>query len=129
MQILPVAGGWNEVLDIFESRHVAEMDRLPSRLMVLLIDLDGHIGRLTAAQNRIPLRLRDRVFVIGVLTQPEELKPGLGSYETIGAALAEDCREDQSITWGHARLRHNADEVQRLSPTVRPLLFGNDGGQ
>jgi hypothetical protein len=124
IQVLPEAGGWVEVLDKFESEHVAEMDRFQDRLMVLVLDLDGHVDRLTTARNRIPDRLRHRVFIIGVRTQPEELKESLGSsYETIGAALADDCRDDQSDTWGHALLSHNADEVQRLSETVRPLLF------
>lgn len=123
MQILPVAGGWIEVLDLFESQHIAEMDRLPLRLMVLLIDFDGHIDRLATAQGRIPDGLRDRVFIIGVFTRPEELKHSLGSYETIGSALADDCREDQSNTWGHPLLRHNTNEVQRLTQTVRPILF------
>jgi hypothetical protein len=27
MQALPVAGGWNEALNQFESEHIAEMDR------------------------------------------------------------------------------------------------------
>ena len=29
MQVLPVAGGWNEVLNLFKSEHVLEMDRCP----------------------------------------------------------------------------------------------------
>ena len=57
MQVLPVAGGWMEVLNKFGSQQVAEMDRLPSRSMILLIDFDGQIGRLAAAQAAIPDRL------------------------------------------------------------------------
>lgn len=123
MQVLPEAGGWTEVLNKFENQHVAEMERFPLRSMVLVIDLDGQIDRLAAAQARIPDRLRDRVFIIGALTEPEALKQDLGSFERIGAALAEDCRADQSNTWGHALLLHNSDEVQRLTQRVRPLLF------
>ena len=124
LDILREAGGWVEVLNKFLSEHVAEMDRWPFRLMVLVLDLDGHIDRLTTARNRIPEHLRDRVFIIGVLTHPEELKQRLGvSYEAIGAALARDCRDDTSATWGHQLLLPNAAEVHRLTQAVRPLLF------
>jgi len=34
MQVLPVAGGWVDVLNLFESEHVAEMDRWNRRFMV-----------------------------------------------------------------------------------------------
>ena len=40
MQVLRVAGGWNEVLNLFASVHVVDMDRLHHRFMVLLIDFD-----------------------------------------------------------------------------------------
>jgi hypothetical protein len=124
IQILPEAGGWHEVLDKFEKEHVPEMDLFGERFMVLVLDLDGHLDRLTDARNKIPERLRDRVFVVGVRTEPERLRQSLGNgYETIGAALARDCRDDTSTTWGHDLLVHNADEVQRLSQTVRPILF------
>ena len=124
MQVLPEAGGWKEVLDKFEGEHVAEMGRFRERLMVLVLDLDGQMGRLATARNRIPADLRDRVFIIGTLTDPEQLRQLLGrSFEAIGAALASDCRDDQSNTWGHDLLVHNADEVQRLSEAVRALLF------
>jgi hypothetical protein len=124
IQVLPEAGGWNEVLSKFESEHVAEMGECQERLMVLVLDLDGNLERLTTARNRIPQQLRDRVFVIGARTKPEELRQSLGiSFELIGQAIANDCRDDQSATWGHALLLHNADEVQRLRQAVRPLLF------
>jgi hypothetical protein len=122
--VLPEAGGWNEVLDKFESEHVAELDRFEHRLMVLVIDLDGQVNRLTTARNRIPDHLKDRVFIIGARTQPEELRQTLArSYEEIGAALANDCRDDESNTWGHELLVHNADEIHRLGFAMRPLLF------
>jgi hypothetical protein len=36
MQVLSVAGGWNEVLNLFEDVHMGAMNRLPNRLIVLL---------------------------------------------------------------------------------------------
>jgi hypothetical protein len=56
------------------------------------------------------------------ITEPEELKATLGSYETIGMALAQDCREGTD-TWGHALLKHNTAEIERLREHVRPILF------
>ena len=73
VQVLPVAGGWMEVLDSFQTDHVVGMRQFPNRLMVLLIDLDGHEKRLADAKRHIPAELVDRVFVLGVLTKPEDL--------------------------------------------------------
>lgn len=91
--------------------------------MVLLIDLDGDQNRLNRAKAAIPSHLADRVFILGVLTEPEDLKVDLGIYETIGQAMAEDCREGSDTTWGHDLLRHNESELDRLRRDVLPILF------
>ncbi len=90
IQVLPEVGGWREVLSHFRSDHVSAMERNEQRFMVLLIDFDGDTARLTDAQACIPPSLKNRVFIIGALTQPEELRTQLGSYETIGLALVKD---------------------------------------
>jgi hypothetical protein len=123
MQVLSVAGGWNEVLNLFKDVHVKEMDRWPRRFMVFLIDFDNAEDRLRDAKARIPERLTDRVFILGVLSEPEDLKVDLGSYEKIGLAMAKDCREETGTTWGHDLLRHNSSELDRLREHVRPILF------
>jgi hypothetical protein len=123
IQVFPVAGGWRAVLDRFVSDHVADMDRYTKGYMVLLIDFDGVEGRLSDAKQKIPERLSDRVFILGAWTAPERLKSALGPYETIGSALARDCREGTDTTWGHDLLRHNATEIGRLRRLVRPILF------
>ena len=91
--------------------------------MVLLIDFDARGDRLNQVKNVIPDHLADRVFVLGVWTKPEDLRRVLGSYETIGQAMARDCREDTQATWGHGLLQHNAGEIGRLRERVRPILF------
>jgi hypothetical protein len=96
--------------------------------MVLLIDLDKQYDRLDVVKAEIPSGLADRVFVLGAWDEPEELrkalrKAKLRSYETIGAALAKDCREETDSTWGHPLLQHNAMELARLREHVRPILF------
>lgn len=127
IQVLEEVGGWHEVLNRFESDHVREMDRYANRFMVLLIDFDADDGRLNDAKNRIPDHLAERVFVLGALSEPERLRSaGLGSYEGIGSALAQDCREDTDRTWSHDLLRHNVSELTRLRERVRPILFLTD---
>jgi hypothetical protein len=123
IQVLPEAGGWSKVLDLFKSDHICEMERYPHRFMVLLIDFDGKQDRLGQAKAKIPGHLIERVFVLGAWTDPEDLRAKLGSYETIGKLLAKDCREGTDTTWGHDLLRHNASEIDRLRRHVRPILF------
>jgi hypothetical protein len=123
IDVLDVAGGWLKVLETFKSVHVRGMGNWRNRFMVLLIDFDGHPERLGEAKGAIPANLNDGVFVLGVWTEPEKLRASLGPYETIGMALAKDCREGTDTTWGHALLQHNASELDRLRACVRPILF------
>ncbi len=128
MQVLEVAGGWTEVLNLFASVHVNEMERDANRFMVLLIDFDGKPDRLNRVRDVIPHHLSERVFVLGALTNPEALRQALrptslDSYEKIGSALADDCRNETDATWRHNLLRHNAGEVDRLRAHIRPVLF------
>ena len=124
MQVLQVAGGWREVLRRFNNNEVHGMDTCPCRYMVLLLDFDRRQDRLDLARAEIPARLAERVFILGTLTEPEDLKrAGFGNYEAIGSALATDCREDTATTWGHDLLQHNATELDRLREHVRPILF------
>jgi hypothetical protein len=122
--VLPVAGGWKLVLQHFLSDHVSDMEKFPQRYMVLLIDFDSNEQRLGDATSDIPPALRERVFILGVWSEPEDLKrAGLGSYETIGLAMARDCRKETSATWHHDLLWHNEDQLARLRNKVRPILF------
>ena len=87
---------WTASSQITSSEWIA----YPDRFMVLLIDFDGQEERLTEAKNVYSRPPDDRVFILGVRTEPEELRrASLGSYETIGLALAKDCREETETTW------------------------------
>ena len=124
MQVLPVADGWRQVLHLFKSDYIAEMYRYSQRFMILLIDFDDKEDRLGIAKADIPDDLADRVFILGVWKEPEDLKrAGLGSYENIGSRLAQDCCENQYATWEHDLLQHNASELDRLREHIRPILF------
>jgi hypothetical protein len=127
MQVLPVAGGWIKALDHFNFDLIAGMDRYQDRFMVLLIDFDGREERLQDVMARIPEQLKEPVFVLGTLSEPEDLRrAGLGSYEKIGSALAQDCRDQTDTIWGHDLLRHNANELVRLNEHLRPILFASN---
>jgi len=124
MQVLPVAGGWVDVLNLFESDHVTKMDRWNRRFMVLLIDFDGIEDRVQNAKAKIPSHLTDRVFILGALSEPEALRAATArSYEDIGKTMAEDCRQGIDGIWQHELLRHNAAELDRLRHHVYPILF------
>jgi hypothetical protein len=123
LQVLPEAGGWHEVLKKFKKDHISGMDKWPDRFMILLIDFDGHLERLQEAREAIPDHMAERVFVLGTSTEPEDLKHDLGTFEAIGRALANDCRNETVFTWGDHRLIHNANELKSLNKLVRPILF------
>jgi len=124
IQVLEEAGGWIKVLERFKNDLVIGMNRYSGRFVVLLIDLDDQLERLAEAKSKIPDHLVDRVFVLGALTEPEALKrAGLGSPEQIGLGVAKDCREGTDTLWRHPLLRHNAPQLERLLPHVRPILF------
>ncbi len=74
IQVLPPAGGWLKVLESFEKNHVADLRRFADRVVVMVIDFDGHEDRLDQAKNRIPAELQDRVFFLGARTEPEAIK-------------------------------------------------------
>jgi len=101
IQVLSEVGGWKEVIDCFLSDHVSGMDKYSSRFMVLLLDFDRQNDRGHAAMALIPHRLIDRVFVLGVWSEPEALKgAGLGSYETIGRSAGKRLPREYSYDLG-----------------------------
>jgi hypothetical protein len=124
IQVLEEVGGWTEVLGRFSSDHVFGMNRYPHRYMILLIDFDADEQRLEYAKDKIPQHLLDRVFILGVLSEPEALRQADGSsYESIGLAIARDCHDGTDLIWGHALLLHNRPELNRLREPLRPILF------
>ncbi len=123
IQILPPAGGWLAVIEKFNNSHQVNMSKYPKRIIVFLIDSDGKPERVEDVKKKIDDSLRERVFVLGVFSEPEELKKKLGSFETIGKALGKDCAENTTTAWDHALLKHNSDELARLMPIIKPILF------
>lgn len=123
IQVEPVAGGWLKVLDVLLSDHVAGMGKYARRHVLLLIDFDGDSGRFEEARGRIPASFRNRVFVMGCLSEPEALCSATSlSREDIGERLAEACMgsgfEDANGLWTHDALKHNQPELVRMKNTI-----------
>ena len=124
IDVLPSAGGWSRVRDEFAATHVVEMRKYPRRHMILMVDFDEQGNRLNAVQEVIPVDLADRVFVVGVWSQPEALCVATGwSLEELGSKLAMECCDGSRAVWNHDLLRHNAPEVARMTNLLRPFLF------
>lgn len=125
IQVLKVAGGWLKVVDIFKSDYLLGMRQYPARRIVLLMDFDGKPEeRKKSVEREIPEDIKNRVFVLGVSSEPENLKKATDKkYEAIGTALAEDCAENRQDFWMHDLLKHNESELNRLIEDVRPFLF------
>lgn len=124
VQILAEAGGWRVVLEKFLSEHVGAMRKYHDRHIVLLLDFDHQEDRPDRVKAEIPADLKDRVFILGVLGEPEALRrAGLGSLEDIGSRLATECREGRRETWLHDLIRINSSELDRLQLNVCQFLF------
>jgi hypothetical protein len=108
----------------FRKEYAPEMRQLPQRMMVLLIDFDDDENRLSYVKSHIPEDLEARVFVLGVLSEPENLRTDIKkTFEEIGEALAKDCSDNTNELWGHNLLKHNKGELDRMASSVKPFLF------
>jgi hypothetical protein len=126
VQVLPLADGWKKAVEEFKKKYASDMKQLSERRMVFLIDFDNNFeNRLSYVEKYIPEELKARVFVLGVLSEPENLRRDIKkkSYEEIGEALAKDCSDNTHELWGHNLLKHNKAELDRMASSVKPFLF------
>lgn len=124
IQVLPSAGGWIKVQSQFEMEHILPMERYQLRYMVLLLDFDEMAKRRDEVSKVVPPHLCERVFILGVWSEPENLKKaGLGSLESVGSKLALECENETRITWDHELLRHNNIELVRMASKLKHILF------
>jgi hypothetical protein len=125
IDIKPEAGGWQHVLDKFESDFVQYLRNYREGHVVMLIDFDEKgEARRSKCEQRIPDDLKSRVFVIGTSDTPEDLKKELNlTFEQIGEALAQDCSREDLGRWGHPHLVHNRAELQRMASIIKPIIF------
>ena len=92
---------------------------------LLIIDFDQQADRASEIKDRLPSEVRDRVFIIGVFSEPEALKRSTKKKgEEIGQLVAAGCKAKNSDIWEQEPLLiHNLEEIQRLSQAVRDLFF------
>ena len=123
-QLMPLNGGWTKVVEKFKNDYINSLRRFHERRIVLIVDFDNSKSRLLQIRNDIPEDLIDRVFILGVQSEPEDLKRELGRHlEDIGKSLSQDCYDNTRTAWGHAVLRNNENELDRMVSSVRPFLF------
>lgn len=115
VQVLPPAGGWMKALEKIGGDYQSRLTKYPDALLAVIIDFDKDLSRIDYAREQVPETLRDRVFILGAASRPEDLrKSGLGKFEEIGEALARDCRNGTLTVWRDDQLRHNLPEAERL---------------
>ncbi|MFP5270523.1 hypothetical protein [Coleofasciculus sp.] len=124
IQVLPPAGGWQRTVEQFTNDYAPTMRKLSQRMMVLLIDFDNRENRLSYVESQIPDDLKEKVFILGVQSEPENLKRDINkSFEEIGDVLAQDCSDKTNELWEHELLKHNKTELERMIVSVKPFLF------
>lgn len=122
---LPIANGWKKAVEQLLRDHAPEMRKYPQRRIVLIIDFDNEENRFSYVESQIPDDLKERVFVLGVQSNPEKLRSDIKrSFEEIGKALAQDCSDNTNELWEHELLIHNKTELERMVSSVKPFLIG-----
>jgi hypothetical protein len=121
-----LSNGWHKVVDDFVDEYINYLRQWQNANLLMLIDFDDDAERAETIKNdKIPLDLQNRVFILGSLIEAENLRPDFGrNYEKLGKCLAKDCVDGTMDAWGHPLLQHNADRnLQRLITSVKPFLF------
>ncbi|MFY9260870.1 MAG: hypothetical protein WAO71_10230 [Gallionella sp.] len=125
--IAPKLGGWSKVLAEFEEEQITQMRKFKGRVLVMLIDFDKNSSRIEKFHEAIPSDLKDRVFVLGVWSNPEALQAphGCEGLEQHGSKLADDCANNNRQDYWQAPLfKHNLAELNGRDDQLKKILFG-----
>ena len=121
---LPIANGWTKAVELLRKNHAPGMRQYLQRMIVLIVDFDRDENRFSYVESQVPDDLKERVFILGVQSNPEDLKRATKkSFEDIGKALAQDCCDNTNELWGHELLTHNKTELERMVSSVKRFLF------
>ncbi len=129
IQVDTPAGGLPKLLKIFSEEYIDLLRKYQNCHVLLLLDLDRKNNRTKVVCDKIPLDVRDRVFVLCCRDEAEDVKKDLkcASPERIGEKLAESCHNNTFTVpgdpWLCVQLQNNAPELTRMAATVRPFLF------
>lgn len=120
-----VARGWERGRDKLLELCSGHLVKYTSAHAILIIDFDEQAQRASEIRDSVPDGLRDRVFIIGVFSEPEQLRRSTKkSYEQIGRMMAKGCKENNTDFWQkETLLAHNLEEIRRLSEAVHDLFF------
>jgi len=91
--------------------------------MVLLIDFDSDSARLDTVRQRIPELERTGLCSRYVERARKPETRCSRSYEEIGQAIAQDCRDNSQTILNHALLQRSKGELERLRGSMRPVIF------
>ena len=122
IQILPSAGGWLKAEEALKSQ-LGYMRNHQNCHILLIIDFDEYLTRRKKIREEIPEDIRNRIYILGSFSQPEDLKKEFGPYENIGRLLSEECLEEKWKIWESQNLKNNQSELTRLNKDVRPFVF------
>jgi chromosomal replication initiation ATPase DnaA len=106
----------NDYFPVLERNHLSQV--------LILIDCDHEPERIVNALDGVPQHLKDRVFMLGALGEPETLKAAMKTtFEGLGVQIANECFEEEPNVWKHPELAHNRDEVARLKKSLFEAVF------
>ena len=128
VQSVPPVGGWLKARDALLVEYVPKLKQSTDCHVLLAIDADGNgADRSRELVALVPAEVAQRVFVLSCAKDPEALRSALGgrAYAAIGRELASQCDSGEGDLWEHQQLRHNGEELARLTAKVRPFLFGS----
>jgi len=121
---MPMAGGWENVVQVIKEEYYPKLRNRLAVTVVGLIDCDEQSNRIGDVLHATPEDIRDRIFFLGVLKNPEAFKAIVKQrFEAIGEQLANECATETYEMWNHEHLRHIANEADRAKATLRPILF------
>lgn len=130
IQIMPIAGGWPALFDLFRKEYASYVRKYPKAHIVLIVDFDDDIESRLRQYDRVLSEFPDRavwenrVYLLGATKDPEQLSSHLKLTKTqIGLQLAEECERGEFDLWNHELLAHNCDTRQPMV-AVRDTLFG-----
>jgi len=124
LQVLPVAKGWSKALRKLNNDLIPTLKNIPDRHIVVLIDCDGKPERIKTALGGIPEDVKDRVFIFGTQSEPENLKKQMRkSLEQIGQDFAHECAGVEGKLWQHEEIEHNGPELKRAKKKLNDFLF------
>ena len=76
--VYDLARGWERGKETLLELSKGYMREYPNSYAVLIVDFDGNAHRGSEIKNQVPEEVRDRVFVVGVLNEPENLRNSTG---------------------------------------------------